>query len=282
MTKPTIAALTRKHGFNPSKRFGQNLLTDVNILNKIADATESGPGDTVLEIGPGFGTLTSCLSDRAGKVIAIEVDRRLKPILEESLNGRSNIEIRWEDFMRCDLSALPAGYKVAANLPYYITTPIIMKLLEEENSPALMVFMIQKEVAERLSARPGGGEYGAITVMAQYHGRIECLMGVSREVFWPKPKVDSAVIRIRPYGAEDGSGIARAKSGTVFREVVRAAFSQRRKMLRNALGVLGLSREALEASFSEAGVEPTARAETLSVETFVALADAVEERRESD
>lgn len=277
MTKPTIAALTRRHGFHPSKRFGQNLLTDANILNKIADATESDPEDTVLEIGPGFGALTSHLSDRAGKVIAVEVDRRLKPILEESLNGRSNIELQWEDFMRYDLSAVPAGYKVAANLPYYITTPIIMKLLEEENRPALMVFMIQKEVAERLSAKPGGGEYGAITVMVQYHGRVECLMNVSKEVFWPKPKVDSAVIRIRPYETGNGGGIIRAKEEGTFRAVVRAAFGQRRKMLRNALGVLGLSREALEASFAKAGIEPTARAETLSVETFIALADAVTE-----
>lgn len=272
-----IRTLMNKYGFKLSKNFGQNLLTDGNIVKKIADAAELCADDTVVEIGPGFGAMTVELSRRADKVIAVEIDRKMIPVLNEVTEGAENIEIINEDFMKFDTQRVPGRFKLVGNLPYYITTPLIMKMLENPVKPELMVFMVQREVAERIVASPGGRVYGAISVMAQYHSRVRYAMDVSREVFLPKPQVDSAVIVLTP-GIFEGT---RPKDENMFFTVVRAGFGQRRKMLRNALEVIGLSREALGSAFERANIDPMRRAETLGTEEFIILANAISEAGET-
>jgi 16S rRNA (adenine1518-N6/adenine1519-N6)-dimethyltransferase len=186
-------------------------------------------------------------------------------------SAAANIEIAHMDFLDYELGSMPAGYKLAGNLPYYITTPIIMKAMESDSIPALMVFMIQKEVAGRITASPGGKEYGAISVAVRYRCRAEYAMDVSREVFMPKPNVDSAVIRLRPESGLRGT----PRDEKLFFAVIKAGFGQRRKMLRNALKEIAGSAERLEAAFENSGVKGTARAETLDVEEFIALSDAL-------
>ncbi|MDR0357126.1 MAG: 16S rRNA (adenine(1518)-N(6)/adenine(1519)-N(6))-dimethyltransferase RsmA, partial [Clostridiales Family XIII bacterium] len=226
-----------------------------------------------VEIGPGFGALTAELSRRAGKVVAVEIDRRMIPVLEETLSGAANVEIVNEDFMTFDSERAQGSFKLVGNLPYYITSPIIAKALECRVKPERMVFMVQKEVAERLVAAPGSKVCGAISIFAGYHSRVTLAMKVSREVFLPKPNVDSAIIVMEPRPFARG----KPKDETLFFAIVRAGFGQRRKMLRNALSVLCPDREKAEAVFARAGVAPTARAESLGVEEFIALADAMSE-----
>jgi 16S rRNA (adenine1518-N6/adenine1519-N6)-dimethyltransferase len=290
-------------GIRPSKTLGQNFLTDPNIIRKIADATELGPADTVCEIGPGFGALTEELAARARRVVAVEKDSRMIPALAEALGAArafravsepeavtpadaeraeardpksvtvGNVDIVRADFLDYDLDSLPLGYKLVGNLPYRVTTPILMKAVSAANKSPLMVFMMQREVAERICAAPGGRDYGAVSVAVQYRCRTEYAFDVSREVFIPKPNVDSAVIVLRP-GTERR---AAPKDEKMFFAAVKAGFGKRRKMLRNALSALVPDANALEAAFARAGVKGTARAETLSVEEFIALADAIAE-----
>jgi 16S rRNA (adenine1518-N6/adenine1519-N6)-dimethyltransferase len=269
--KTVIRGLLDKYGVQLSKNFGQNLLTDRNIIEKIADAAELNGADTVVEIGPGLGAMTVELSRRAGKVIAVEIDRRMIPVLNEVLTDAGNVEIVNEDFMKFDMGRVGGGFKLMGNLPYYITTPIIAKMLEGSIRPKLMVFMVQREVAQRLVSAPGGKTYGAISVMAQYHSRATYLMDVSREVFLPKPQVDSAVVLLRPQPFEGG----KPKDETLFFAVVRAGFGQRRKMLHNALGVLGMDKDRLTDAFARADIDPSRRAESLSVGEFITLANAI-------
>jgi 16S rRNA (adenine1518-N6/adenine1519-N6)-dimethyltransferase len=268
--KSEVRGLLDRHEFRLSKNFGQNLLTDRNIIEKIVDALEIAQGDTVLEIGPGFGALTCELIKRAGNVVAVEIDKRIIPILEEVTEGADNLSIVNEDFLKFDMSALGGDYKVIGNLPYYITTPIIARMLELRVAPRCMVFMVQKEVAARLLAKPGGRDYGAISVLVAYKAEASYAMDVTREVFMPKPQVDSSVIVLKPFARER---VPVAEE--LFFRVVKAGFGQRRKMLSNALKVLGYSTEALEAAFKAAGVSGNARAETLSVEEFIELSDAI-------
>jgi 16S rRNA (adenine1518-N6/adenine1519-N6)-dimethyltransferase len=268
--KSEIRGLLDSHDFRLSKNFGQNLLIDKNIICKIADALEIEPNDTVLEIGPGFGALTCELTERAGSVVAVEIDRRIIPILEEVTEGAENLRIVNEDFLKFDVSELGGDYKVIGNLPYYITTPIIARMLELSVLPKNMVFMVQKEVAARLLAKPGGRDYGAISVLVAYKSEASYVMDVTRDVFMPKPSVDSAVIVLRPF--------LRSRvpvTQELFFKVVKAGFGQRRKMLSNSLKVLGISPEALDSAFAAAGVSGSARAETLSVEDFIELSDAI-------
>jgi 16S rRNA (adenine1518-N6/adenine1519-N6)-dimethyltransferase len=299
-----IRALMEHYGVKPSKALGQNFLADGNIISKIVDLLDLREGDTVLEIGPGFGALTFEIAARLGAVsdsfapaagpdhasgghiIAVEKDSRLAAVLEGAFaqasavggaDGASGtgarVNVVSADFLDYDLSALPAGYKIAGNLPYSITTPAIMKAVEAAGTaaPAAMVFMVQKEVAERLCAPPGGRDYGAISVAVQYRCRAEIAMTVSREVFIPKPHVDSAVLVLTPEPGRCGT----PKDEALFLSVVKAGFGQRRKMLRNALSNLLPDAETLAASFARAGIEGTARAETLPVRAFIALADAI-------
>jgi 16S rRNA (adenine1518-N6/adenine1519-N6)-dimethyltransferase len=269
--KSTISELRNKYDFQFSKRFGQNLLANANIIEKIIEVAEINAQDTVIEIGPGFGALTSRLSKTAKRVVAVEIDRRMMPILEEVLRGADNVEIINVDFMRYDLSLHAEKFILAGNLPYYITTPIIAKVLEGEALAQRLVFMVQKELAERLCAPPGNKKYGAISVLVQYHTHAEIAMQVPKTVFIPQPNVDSAVIRLTPYVKKP----VQVKSEKMFFSLVKAGFGQRRKMLRNALGALNTEKEKLEHAFKIANIDPELRAESLGVAEFAALADAL-------
>ena len=277
--------LARAHGLRYSKAYGQNFLTDKNTLEKIVKAADPAPEDHVIEIGPGLGALTVLLAQAAGHVTAVEIDGRLIPALRKVTEGLSNIEIINEDFLKFQMrqkgafparqkGACPVSPKIIGNLPYYITTPIIASLYEpgpdgvSPMPPRLAVFMIQKEVAERLISPPGKKTYGAISVLVQYYSDIELLFGVSREVFVPKPGVESAVIRLRP------KDISKDDPGTAERmfRLVRAGFDMRRKTLRNSLAGAGYPEAELLEALSKAGIDPGRRAETLSPRDFYNIA----------
>jgi 16S rRNA (adenine1518-N6/adenine1519-N6)-dimethyltransferase len=269
--KGEIRYLTGKYGITLTKSLGQNLLTDRNTVSKIAElAAPQGTGH-VVEIGPGFGALTTALAARAEKVTAIEIDARLIPLLAEVLDGAGGVTVINEDFMDFDLSRIEGRWSAAGNLPYYITTPIIMKLVESATPPERMTFMTQKEAADRITALPGSKIYGAVSVLVQYRCRTEYAMDVSREVFLPKPNVDSAVIVLTP----DKERYPRPVDEALFINVVKTGFGQRRKMLRNPLSAIVGDKEKLSAAFAKADVAETARAETLTVEKFIALSDAI-------
>ncbi|MDR1292658.1 MAG: 16S rRNA (adenine(1518)-N(6)/adenine(1519)-N(6))-dimethyltransferase RsmA [Clostridiales Family XIII bacterium] len=269
------------YGIKPVKSLGQNFLTDANIIRKIAELSELGPDDVVCEVGPGLGALTAELAARAGRVVAVEKDARIIPALKYALAegaggpgpdaATGNSTVVHADFLEYDLAELPPGYKLTGNLPYYITTPAIMKAVESPNIPSLIVFMTQREVARRICASPGGKDYGAVSVGVQYRCDTRYAMDVSREVFLPKPNVDSAVIVLRTQPGHRGV----PENEALFLAVVKNSFGQRRKMLRNSLSSLVPDAGALSAAFEKAGVKATARAETLSVEEFIALADAI-------
>ena len=274
LTSPSeIDSLMRRYDLRFHKRFGQNFLIDDNVLNRIADAAEILPSDAVLEIGPGIGTLTRALAERAKKVTTVEIDTRLIPVLNETLSEYNNIKLINEDFLRCDLSDLGfssnESIKVAANLPYYVTTPIIMKLLESDLSAERMTFLVQKEVGERLSARPGTKAYGSLTVAARFYADCEKCFDVPASAFMPKPRVDSTVIALtkRPaaYTPADKK---------IFFTIVKAAFSNRRKTLINSLtGNTSYDRDTLLTALSQAGIDPGIRGERLTGEDFAAIAD---------
>ncbi|MDK2856656.1 MAG: rRNA (adenine1518-N6/adenine1519-N6)-dimethyltransferase [Bacillota bacterium] len=271
-----------RHQFRAKRRLGQNFLLDSGILARLAEAAELSPADTVLEIGPGTGNLTRELARRAGAVVAVELDRELAPLLAETLAGFDNIHLVWGDFLAQDLPRLwelappgPGGArKVAANLPYYITSPILVKLLTGQSAPALAVLLVQQEVAERLLAAPGTRAYGSLSVLVQFYTVPELVLKVPPRAFFPPPEVSSAAVRLRlrsnpPVDVQDPA---------LFFQVVRAAFGQRRKTLLNAL-LGGLKWEgdkaALAAALKAAGVDPARRGETLSLEEFAALTRAV-------
>ncbi|UHA75344.1 16S rRNA (adenine(1518)-N(6)/adenine(1519)-N(6))-dimethyltransferase RsmA [Paenibacillus sp. 481] len=273
--------IIRKHGFAFKKSLGQNFLIDMNVMRNIVDAAELDTETGALEIGPGIGALTEQLARQAGRVTAVEIDRRLIPILGEVLEPYPNVQVVHGDVLKVDLQALfqeqftgVERVSVVANLPYYVTTPIMMKLLEEKLPLKNIVVMIQKEVAERMAARPGGKEYGSLSVAVQYYGEPELVCTVPNTVFIPQPNVESAVIRLRvretpPVQVEDEQR---------FFEVVQASFAQRRKTLWNNLKARYASlcgTEALEQAISEADIEPSRRGETLSLEEFARLSDAI-------
>ncbi|MDR3072108.1 MAG: 16S rRNA (adenine(1518)-N(6)/adenine(1519)-N(6))-dimethyltransferase RsmA, partial [Clostridiales Family XIII bacterium] len=261
--------LLAKYDFRLSKNFGQNFLTDKNIIDKIICAAELTAEDTVLEIGSGFGALTGLLAQNAGHVIAVEIDKRAVEVLQEVLADAENTQIVCCDFMKYDLAQLPRQIKVIGNLPYYITTPILMKMLENDVLPERMIFMMQKEVAKRITSPAGCREYGAVSVSVQYYADAEYLMDVSREVFYPKPNVDSAVLRLTPK-----VDAKRPIDPALMFSLVKAGFGQRRKMLQNAFKTLDFSAEEIDSAFRTSGLDSNARAETLSVENFIDLADA--------
>lgn len=270
--------ILRKHGFTFKKSLGQNFLIDQNILGKIVAAADITPTSGVLEIGPGIGALTEKLAQSAGKVIAIEIDDRLLPILQELFEEQANIEIVHGDVLQLDVGQLIreklAGCTtchVVANLPYYVTTPILMKLLEEQHELQNIVVMIQKEVAERMAAKPGGKDYGSLSIAVQYYCIPELVTIVPQTVFIPRPNVDSAVIRLNirqepPVHVADES---------YFFQVVRAAFAHRRKTIYNNLTArYGKQDKARIAAVLEAcGIDASRRAETISIEDFAALSN---------
>ncbi len=267
----------KAHQFTFKKQFGQNFISDPHLLAKIADVCTWNPGDVVLEIGPGAGTLTHLLAERAEKLLAVEIDTRLQPVLEEHLADCDNVSLFFGDALKSDLDQLitdhcqhTGTYKLVANLPYYITTPLIMHALEDCTRIDDIVIMVQKEVAERLTAKPESKVYGAITVMVQYLCAVEYAFTVHRQAFTPAPDVDSAILHLLPYKEKP----YQAKSDELMRQVVRAAFSQRRKTLRNSLSSLAVDKSIITAALEAAGIDGGRRAETLTIEEFVQLSDA--------
>ena len=279
--KTTVKEIQEKYGFNFSRNLGQNFLIDKNIIDKIITGTEIGPQDTVLEIGPGMGVITAEAAAQAKKVIAVEVDKSLLPILAETLAGCDNVRIINEDILKLDIDKIIAEEtagggeaKVIGNLPYYITTPIIMKLLEETTVKSITI-MMQKEVADRIKAAPGSKIYGAISVAVQYYCQVEKIADVPKTVFIPQPQVDSVVLRLVRKG-EPGVGVL---DKGIFFACVKAGFGQRRKTLLNSLQTIrGTSKAMIEECLAAAGVEAGRRAETLSLEEFGKISNEVYKR----
>lgn len=278
LTSPkTIRTIASDFGFTFKKGLGQNFLTSKSVLEDIADAAEIDGGG-VLEIGPGFGVLTQELSAHAKKVVSIEIDERLNEVLEYTLADCDNVKIINADVMKTDLRKLISDefgderISVAANLPYYITTPIITTLLEEKLPVKNIVIMIQKEVAERLNAKPGTKDYGAITLLCRYYTEPEIVTTVPAGLFVPPPKVDSAVLKLRVLDEPS----VKVKDEAVFFKTVKAAFSQRRKTLLNCLSsAFPIPKPQLTELMESVGIAPNRRGETLSIEEFAALADAL-------
>lgn len=279
--KTTVKEIQEKYGFNFSRNLGQNFLIDKNIIDKIIAGTEIGPQDTVLEIGPGMGVITAEAAAQAKNVIAVEVDKSLLPILAETLAGCDNVRIINEDILKLDIDKIIAEEtagdgeaKVIGNLPYYITTPIIMKLLEETTVKSITI-MMQKEVADRIKAAPGSKIYGAISVAVQYYCQVEKIADVPKTVFIPQPQVDSVVLRL----VRRGEPAVEVLDKGIFFACVKAGFGQRRKTLLNSLQtVRGTSKAMIEESLAAAGVEAGRRAETLSLEEFGKISNEVYKR----
>lgn len=253
----------------PKKSLGQNFLVDAGAASMIIDAASLTKADAVVEIGPGHGVLTRGLAGRAGSVTAVELDDRLYAELLREMADVPNLEVVLGDALKFPFDQLPGRVKVVANLPYYISTPIITRLIDARAKISLMVLMLQKEVAERISAPPGGRQYGYLSVMVQLYAKAETLFTVPASSFYPVPKVDSAVLRLTvlPEPA------AACRDYALFEKVVSAAFSQRRKTLANSLKSLkGINPDTIP-RIKDTGIDPTRRAETLSVAEFAALTD---------
>lgn len=267
-----IRDVLKKHGFTFKKSLGQNFLTDENLLDSIAEAAGIGKSDTVVEIGCGAGTLTRALSKLAGRVYAYEIDRDLRPVLAETLAGCENTEVIFRDFSKENLGELYreiGEYTVVANLPYYVTTPIVTRLLEEGAGVRGVCVMVQQEVAERFAAKEDTPEYGAITAAIALRGTAKIVKKVGRNMFYPAPNVDSAVVKI-----DFTENALPVKDKDMYRKTVRCAFLNRRKTLENNLmKSFSLSRETAAEILNRAGVEEKARGETLSPKRLAALSD---------
>lgn len=279
--------LLNKYPFVFQKKFGQNFLIDTHVLGKIIDAAEITKEDCVLEIGPGIGSVTEALIEHAGKVVAVEIDNQLIPILEEQFGQKENFKLIHQDILKVDLKKLiqeespHKRIKVVANLPYYITTPIIMHLLENELPIESITIMVQKEVADRLSSPPGNKQYGAITVAVNYYAKPYLVANVPRNCFMPRPNVDSAVLRLT---LNETSGVEVNNSAQLFK-IIKASFLQRRKTLLNALAAnadLGLPKEELKTLLEESGIGASTRGETLSLQEFARLSDYIDAFRSQE
>ena len=277
-----VRDLLERHGFHFSKALGQNFLINPSVCPRMAEACGVTPDSGVLEIGPGIGVLTHELAKRAGKVVSIELDRRLFPVLEETLADHHNVTLVEGDAMKLDLSALlqehftlPDGQLmnvcVCANLPYYITSPILMTLLESRLPLQSITVLVQKEAAQRLCATPGTRECGAVTMAVQYYAEAETLFPVSRGSFLPAPNVDSMVMQLRLRTAPP---VETADPALMFR-LIRAGFGQRRKTMTNALTTCGLTKDQTAAALQQAGLSPTVRAEQCTLADFAHLANIV-------
>ncbi len=278
----TIEVL-QKYRFNFQKKFGQNFLIDTHVLDKIIDASGVTEDDFVLEIGPGIGTMTQYLCERAREVVAVEIDKNLIPILSDTLKNYSNVTVINEDILKLDICKLAEEknqgkpIKVVANLPYYITTPIIMGLFESHVPIDSITIMVQKEVAERMQERPGSKEYGALSLAVQYYAKPEIVANVPPNCFMPRPNVGSAVIRLTrhekpPVEVEDEK--------LMFR-IIRASFNQRRKTLANGLNnspEIHLPKEVIQESIVSLGVPENIRGEALSLEQFAELSNEIGQR----
>lgn len=272
------AQIIQKYNFTFQKKFGQNFLIDEHVLNKIVAAAEITQDDYVIEIGPGIGTLTQYLCESAGKVTAIEIDKELIPILHETLAPYENVNVIHGDVMKTDIKELiekeaeGRKVKVVANLPYYITTPIIMGLLEKRLPIASITVMIQKEVAERMQCGPGTKDYGALSLAVQYYADAYIAANVPQNCFMPRPKVGSAVIRLTLF---DNPPVEVTNEKLMF-SLIRASFNQRRKTMVNAVANyegLTISKETIAKALEEAGLSATIRGEALNLEQFANLSD---------
>lgn len=272
--KPLLA----RHGFAFSKSLGQNFLIDEGVLSKIVDASALTPDTCALEIGPGAGTLTQRLAQHAKKVVAVEIDSALIPILNETMGAFDNFHLVHKDIMEVDLKALTseqfdnAPFCVAANLPYYITTPIVMNLLESRLPVTSMTLMVQKEVADRMAAKPGTKDYGALSVAVQYYTEPQIICKAEPHCFMPQPKVASTVVNLKVLPAPSVAVNDEKK----FFQIVKSAFGQRRKTLLNALSkspYLSLEKQAIQAALDKLGLDPSIRGERLSIEQFASLSN---------
>lgn len=270
-----IKRIAQRYGFVFKKGLGQNFLSSQEVLEEIAEAAEI-EGGGVIEIGPGFGVLTNELAKRAEKVVALEIDGNLIPILEDTLSEYDNVKVINRDVLKTDMTALieeefkGERVSIAANLPYYITTPIITGVIDAKLPLKNLVVMVQKEVADRLSAKPGSKDYGAISVLCQYYTNVEIVTVVPADLFVPPPKVDSAVVKMV---FRDTPAVSPKDEGMFFK-TVKAAFSQRRKTLLNCLTAnFSKSKEELTAIMESVGIDPRRRGETLSLEEFKTLSD---------
>lgn len=269
-----IAKLMKKYNIRADKRLGQHFLAREDVLYEMVKAAGISKNDAVLEIGPGLGVLTTLLCKKAGEVVAVEKDSRFVPILEKVTRQFKNICIIKEDVLKLDIenlqNELSFKFKVVANLPYYITSPIIMKLLSNRHIISLAVIMVQKEVAERLISSPGTKDYGILTIAVGLHADVEMVCNVSKNAFIPPPKVDSAVVKIIPRK----SPRVKLYDEELFFEVVRASFGQRRKTIRNSLKNslnLPIDIKMLDVVLKKARIDPKRRGETLSIEEFARL-----------
>ena len=273
----TIAVLQR-YGFNFQKKYGQNFLIDTHVLDKIIGAAEIGPDDFVLEIGPGIGTMTQYLAEAAREVVAVEIDTKLIPILEDTLKEYDNVTVLNEDILKVDIRKIAEEknggkpIKVVANLPYYITTPIIMGLFESEVPLDSITVMVQKEVADRMQVGPGTKDYGALSLAVQYYAEPYIVANVPPNCFIPRPAVGSAVIRLTRYQEKP----VKVNDAAFMFKIIRASFNQRRKTLQNGLynsSELRIPKEKTVAALEEMGLTPTIRGEKLSLEEFAQLSD---------
>ncbi|MCH3965353.1 MAG: 16S rRNA (adenine(1518)-N(6)/adenine(1519)-N(6))-dimethyltransferase RsmA [Clostridium sp.] len=268
--------IVSKHGFRFSKSLGQNFLVDNSVLDDILANSEVSDKDLVVEIGPGVGTLTNRLLKMANRVCAIELDSNLIPILEEELKDFSNLELIHGDALKVDFSQLTKGYdsvKFVANLPYYITTPIISRILNDNIEFDSMIVMIQKEVGERIAAEPNCKQYGAISVLVQYYCDVHIIRKVSPHSFIPVPKVDSIVIKLKKLHEPR----IKVRDRELFFKVVRLSFNMRRKTLWNALKPIKIPKMDMESVFKISGIDQRRRGETLSLEEFGKLSDCIYE-----
>ena len=285
-TPTATAQVIKKYGFSFQKKFGQNFLIDANILEKIIASAEITKEDCVIEIGPGIGTMTQYLAENAREVVAVEIDKNLIPILEETLKEYENVSILNEDILKVDLNRLVKEkndgrpIKVVANLPYYITTPIIMGLFESQVPLSSITIMVQKEVADRMQVGPGTKDYGALSLAVQYYAKPEIMLNVPPACFMPRPNVGSAVIRLTRFEEPP----VKAQDERKMFSIIRAAFNQRRKTLANALTnglaytneegkVIHVSRKEVCETLEKMGLSQTIRGEALSLEQFARLSD---------
>lgn len=289
LTSPAvIRAILEANDLKFMKQFGQNFLTDENTVARIADAAGLGAQDTVLEVGPGIGTLTRALAQRAGEVLAVEIDKKLIPVLENTLADLENVGIINEDIMKLDFEEMlgeqlgemerrGGKLRIAANLPYYISTPVIMSFLESDLPFESMSFLVQKEVGERLAASAGTKAYGALSLAAQYYADVDVAFSVPATVFMPRPNVDSVVVTLTKKKEEGPENRTDKKT---FMELVRAGFANRRKTLINSLKTnTSYPQEMLLAMLEKAGIDPKIRAEKLTAADFARMADALVELR---
>ena len=270
--------VVQKHNFKFSKSLGQNFLIDTNVIDRILEGARVKEGDYVIEVGPGIGTLTKEMGRSAEKVVAIEIDKTLIPILEETLEDFPNIEVINQDILKVNVQELVkeklngGPVKLVANLPYYITTPIVMKFLEEDIPVTDIVVMVQKEVADRMNAKPNTKDYGALSVAVQYYCDTEIVAKAPRHMFMPQPNVDSTVIGLHVREEQ----IYHVDNEDIFFKTVKASFGQRRKTLLNSLGGLGfLSKDQIKEALKEANIDEKRRGETLSIDEFANLSNEI-------